>query len=931
MILFKLRILTQSQHFHFPASALSFFFCSLKHDSMSDLKKFVFSERKKALDVASHCGLGILEEETELEGYRIYVVEQWICDRKTHSNTVKVFTGDKSHKIKVCVIGITTADLQHARPDVKRLFSNSTPLKYKSTSKGQILLTDPSELPYDMDMVLIPDGDYDRWIRQACVNINLRRTNCTGRSAFNLRKPNPASEEKFRSLYKIADAVDFEDAVINLVTLAQTALYLFNLLRRDCVDGLICDETNAAFGEFYRKYQPYKGSTVTLKQQVALYDPTVLLEGALDGATPFDISNHKTIKDPFADWDEFAMDIGTYQQIKGLRQTKVIDLDTLKKLDEYHMGPLRVRKAIKSKLDDISGINNYPLFGEDYNPEVFRDHATIDSLRGIWRPRLKNNIGSDSDKQPHELLHIIKEVSARTTKTSGAAAEILSKVAGSLSWGSNNSPGDKNASSTPKNNSNQGNSGSGNNNHGDLNGNTLHNIATGVYTSAPIVQSPYSDIDGTSPFTNGGNTSGISGSTGATDDLVIGRSAKHAHRQSLSVGRIETDNGYSDTRNTGKAMEILPQPNEPETQQNSAKTNNDKDLLEHSRLATPSHTKDNYDQHILISPSPSPEPHSNITGTGSAQATTSIPPVNEARQPQKMDDMNPGQIGGGDFVKYEEPRLPVRLERSRSVDENSMLSFRLHGARNNYVSFKDNSTIRSDLAQYDSGDDQDSDFWYDEDDGDSHSPIVEEDDQLSTFSAPDYNKILFRRPKSISAISQLQQSRSSEQPKRQGRMGLEGRLDDIPLTSHMDVETYLLYERLRQQHSELECKYQQLQSLSKGYEDMAKQLRTTYTRRLTEFEQIERHFKLIVDDQVDMEKQLKRVEDDSAKLHYELNVLNDNLIEREENVAGFYNKLEMLEKRMRDDQQSLTTFFIMGNFFKYYWQKMTGFIGWTQD
>lgn len=84
----------------------------------------------------------------------------------------------------------------------------------------------------------------------------------------------PASEEKFRSLYKIADAVDFEDAVINLVTLAQTALYLFNLLRRDCVDGLICDETNAAFGEFYRKYQPYKGSTVILKQQVALYDPT---------------------------------------------------------------------------------------------------------------------------------------------------------------------------------------------------------------------------------------------------------------------------------------------------------------------------------------------------------------------------------------------------------------------------------------------------------------------------------------------------------------------------------------------------------------------------------------------------------------------------------------------------------------------------------
>lgn len=51
------------------------------------------------------------------------------------------------------------------------------------------MLTDPSELPCDMDMVLVPDGDYDKWINQAYVNINLRRTNCTGRSALNLNKP----------------------------------------------------------------------------------------------------------------------------------------------------------------------------------------------------------------------------------------------------------------------------------------------------------------------------------------------------------------------------------------------------------------------------------------------------------------------------------------------------------------------------------------------------------------------------------------------------------------------------------------------------------------------------------------------------------------------------------------------------------------------
>lgn len=143
------------------------------------------------------------------------------------------------------------------------------------------MLTDPSELPYDMDMVLVPDGDYDHWINQAYVNINLRRTNCTGRSALNLNKPkwerlqlnkenivfiwnlfSPASEEKFRSIYKIADAVSFESAVINLVRVAQIALYIFNLLKKDYIDGLICNETTKALWEFYTKYNPHKSPEV---------------------------------------------------------------------------------------------------------------------------------------------------------------------------------------------------------------------------------------------------------------------------------------------------------------------------------------------------------------------------------------------------------------------------------------------------------------------------------------------------------------------------------------------------------------------------------------------------------------------------------------------------------------------------------------------
>lgn len=76
----------------------------------------------------------------------------------------------------------------------------------------------------------------------------------------------PASEEKFRSLYKIADSVNFQDAVILLVSLVQIALYLFKLLDKDYIDGLICNETNNALWTFYTKYNPIKTTEVKEKE-----------------------------------------------------------------------------------------------------------------------------------------------------------------------------------------------------------------------------------------------------------------------------------------------------------------------------------------------------------------------------------------------------------------------------------------------------------------------------------------------------------------------------------------------------------------------------------------------------------------------------------------------------------------------------------------
>lgn len=87
------------------------------------------------------------------------------------------------------MIAISIAELQHPRPQIQTLLDLGAHLKPKSTDIGEILLTNPGELPFDMDMVLIPDGDYDKWVNRIYVNINLRRTNCTGRSSLDFNPP----------------------------------------------------------------------------------------------------------------------------------------------------------------------------------------------------------------------------------------------------------------------------------------------------------------------------------------------------------------------------------------------------------------------------------------------------------------------------------------------------------------------------------------------------------------------------------------------------------------------------------------------------------------------------------------------------------------------------------------------------------------------
>ncbi|KAG0181832.1 hypothetical protein DFQ29_006943 [Apophysomyces sp. BC1021] len=640
------------------------------------------------------------------------------------------------------------------------------------TPLGEIMLTDPSELPYDMDMVLVPDGDYEKWINQAYVNINLRRSNCTGRSALNLRKPNPASEEKFRSIYKVADVVNFENAVIDLVMLAQVALYLFSLLRKDYIDGLLCNETTAAFWEFYTKYNPHRLPEVRNYKR---------FENKLQAY------NYTTIKDPFADYEAFRFDIDEYQRVKGLKRTKFIDLDTLEKLNEYTLGQLKMRKVIKSKLDDISGINNSPLFSEASDPEIFRHHATLESLRVIWRPRLKNISGNDPDRQPYELIHMIKGVSARTTRTSGAAAEILTKAARSLPW-----------------------------------------VSTTDHRRTKLRRAKLRRNKSVFAQTPGFQSGSPHGSHVSEDEPVPSSS------RNVSTGR-------------------QPSPLTLETYLSS-----DDDLY------VDSYRSDSEIRSWRLSPDHIDQGSPYVSKENSRVAS----PVTSQRADTPV--ANSPNISGSTFAARPH-RIP---RRSRSVS-------------------------------------------------DSIVPTI----ALSQSSQESCEPFVAQRARSLSLIStaendhgeDIQQDQQQRQRSRRQR----------PSTT-MDTQTYILYEKLRRQQLTLHETYVNMQKMAQIYEDTANQLRTTYLRRSKEFDQIQRSARQVMDEQHDTERQLKDVEDDSAKLHYELNVLNEYLKDIEDNVCAFYSKVGLLERKMDDSQQSITTMLIIGNYFNHYWQKAKRWIGWFE-
>ncbi|GBB87340.1 hypothetical protein RclHR1_01380002 [Rhizophagus clarus] len=355
--------------------------------------KFVFPNQKSILERISNCGAGVRNlGEKELEGYQLYIVEQWACDKILRPyNTIIVFTGDPAHRVKACVVSIEEDKVDHYPVKLKLLFDSlekDDMTRPKNSGEETIFVTNFNTFPSSLNTILVPDGDYEAHKFEFFLNLNLRKAGCSGRSALSLKSPTDAQRDKFIQTYTVSDSIPFDYAVLELVKLVQISLYIFGLLPPDCTDGLLCDSTETALKEFQNKYCP----DIEIRENIL--DPTlvaVILRKVVSIRNKLNSLGYQVGKDPFSDTDLFLNGVESFKNAKKINFTRYLDVATVEKIYEAYNrsrnpDAIKVHKVLKSKFDDIStGSSNTQTDIETCNLEEFGKNVQIERLKYLWR------------------------------------------------------------------------------------------------------------------------------------------------------------------------------------------------------------------------------------------------------------------------------------------------------------------------------------------------------------------------------------------------------------------------------------------------------------------------------------------------------------------------------------------------------------------
>jgi hypothetical protein len=303
----------------------------------------------------------VIERKRVLQGYELYLVEQWACSRKSPTLVIVTYTGDPSHSAVVGVLGVPE-DEKDWSPRLRVYFKavQQYHARPKETEAGELMVTNLSSFPSALTVIAIPDGDIRKHRQIFIINEDLKRLGCSGRSGMTLSDPTPATQAKFLQLYKTSDRIPFFQSVLELVKMCQTALFIFGKLEQEYIDGLLCDVTETAINNWWTEI----GSEYyNIEPTDGILGPTTVaaLLGTLMGArNRLSYYGAPITKDVF-DVDNMKKGIGTFQKAYKLERTRRLDRKTLLKLHNVTAkaaageGGWGVQKAVKSTVAEIGG------------------------------------------------------------------------------------------------------------------------------------------------------------------------------------------------------------------------------------------------------------------------------------------------------------------------------------------------------------------------------------------------------------------------------------------------------------------------------------------------------------------------------------------------------------------------------------------------
>ena len=391
----------------------------IEDDKSIPYSKFVFPDTRAIYQLNELAPFhDIVYNEVTIHGFEIYLVENWVSQRKL-SSIITSLTGNSQDTIHGVEM-VLPIDYKKWPPILKKyykeLLTYAQP-KFNERTQSTLFITNLSTIPLSLHILHVENGDLKSVWSKFRINFNLKSLNCLGRSSNLLMDPSAACLEKFNHLFKISSYHDSKkvvtitddqynyDVIIDIIQIVQIALHYYNRYNH-VQDGLLCEYTKAAINNWWIDYGKLYFGMERPKNEAVLDPATFSAIVSLTLAVYYKLilENCMNSKHPFHNIDDFFLAIAFFQRkVNYTRRDKKVYLDhmTLEKLFEAtakfstNKDLLHLKRKVKSKMQDLTGKSNtarlsHEILTTDLDNLISNLHDGDNDLTYLWKPSHSN-------------------------------------------------------------------------------------------------------------------------------------------------------------------------------------------------------------------------------------------------------------------------------------------------------------------------------------------------------------------------------------------------------------------------------------------------------------------------------------------------------------------------------------------------------------